>query len=41
VALDRVDMHEHDQPMIAKTCARTDHLHTTDPGDVAYRAARG
>jgi hypothetical protein len=41
VARDRLDMLEHDQPVIAKACARTDHLHTAAPGDVAYRAARG
>jgi hypothetical protein len=38
---DHLDMLEHDQPMIAKACVRTDHLHTAAPGDIAYRAARG
>ena len=41
VTRDRLDMLEHDQPMIAKVCARTDHLHTAASGDIAYRAARG
>jgi len=37
----KLDLLEHDQFMIVDQCDRTDHGHTTSPGDIAYHAARG
>ncbi len=37
----KLDLLEHDQPMIVEHCGRTSHLHTADPTDVSYRAAQG
>ena len=35
------DMLEHDQMMIVDECVRTNHSHTTSPGDIAYHATLG
>lgn len=37
----KLDLLEHDQPMVVDRCERTDHLHTRSAVDVGYRAALG
>jgi hypothetical protein len=37
----KLDLLEHDQPMVIDGCQRTDHLHTRSAVDVGYRAAQG
>jgi hypothetical protein len=37
----KLDLLEHDQPMVVQTCSREDHLHTNSKTDIAYHAARG
>jgi hypothetical protein len=37
----KLDMLEHDQPMVIDGCDRTDHLHTSSAVDAGYRAAQG
>ena len=37
----KLDLLEHDQPMVIDGCQRTDHRHTRSAVDVGYRAAQG
>ena len=37
----KLDLLEHDQPMVIDGCQRTDHRHTRSAIDVGYRAAQG